>query len=135
MNSIVIDTNLIFAALIPQSSKIRDILFDESMVFYAPNFLITEIYKHKDRLIKMSKLTESEFYLYFSGIIERVRFISTDVIGKESRQKAYVLCKDVDIKDISFVALAIDLNLKLWTGDQKLKKGLKEKGFNEFFET
>jgi predicted nucleic acid-binding protein len=124
-NSVVVDTNLIFSALIPKASKIREILFESNMTFYSPNFLITEIYKHKDKLLKSSKLTDSEFYLYFNGIIERIKFIPTDFIGKDSRQKAYDLCKDVDIKDTPFVALAIELGIPIWTGDNKLKDGLR----------
>ncbi|HDR52999.1 MAG TPA: hypothetical protein ENN90_15490 [Mariniphaga anaerophila] len=47
-NSVVVDTNLIFSALIPKSSKIREILFDTNLTFYSPNYLISEVYKHKD---------------------------------------------------------------------------------------
>ncbi|MEI6679754.1 MAG: PIN domain-containing protein [Mariniphaga sp.] len=133
-NSVVIDTNLVFSALIPKASQIRDILFESNMNFYSPNILITEIYKHKDKLLKNSKLTESEFYLYFNGIIERIKFIPTDFIGLKSRQIAYDLCHDVDIKDTPFVALSIDFAIPLWTGDKKLKDGLMKKGFHEFYD-
>ena len=92
-----------------------------------------EIYKHKDKLLKCSKLTESEFYLYFNAIIERINFIPSDFISLESRQKAYDLCKDVDIKDTPFVALSIYLAIPLWIGDKKLKEGLKQKGFSDFY--
>ena len=132
-NSVVVDTNLIFSALIPNAWKIREILFESKLTFYSPNFLITEIYRHKNKLLKSSKLNESEFYLYFNGIIERINFIPLDFIGIESRQKAYDLCYDVDIKDIPFVSLSIDLSIPIWTGDNKLKEGLKKKGFNNFF--
>ncbi len=64
-NAVVVDTNLIFSALIPKSSKIRDVLFETNRVFYSPNFLISEIYKHKDKLISSSKLTETEFHQFF----------------------------------------------------------------------
>lgn len=131
--SVVVDTNLIFSALIPKSSKIRELLFESKISFFAPNFLISEIYKHKDKLIKNSKLNESEFYLYFNGIIEKIQFVPIDIISLESRQKAYDLCKDIDIKDTPFIALAVDLNIPIWTGDIKLKDGLKSKGFNDFF--
>jgi predicted nucleic acid-binding protein len=132
-NSVVVDTNLIFSALIPKASKIRDILFDSNLTFYSPNFLITEIYAHKDKLFNSSNLTESEFYLYFNGIIERIKFVPADYIGKDSRQKAYDLCKDIDIKDTPFIALAIDLGIPIWTGDKKLKDGLKLKGYQDFY--
>jgi predicted nucleic acid-binding protein len=55
-NSVVVDTNLIFSALVSNSSKIREILFESNLTFYAPDYLITEIFKHKDKLIKYSKL-------------------------------------------------------------------------------
>ena len=132
-NSVVVDTNLIFSALIPKASQIRDILLEKNMTFYAPNYLIAEIYKHKTRIVSFSKLSEYEFYLYFNGVIERINFIPTDFIGTESRQKAYDLCKNVDLSDIPFVSLAIDLDIPLWTGDKKLKEGLKNQGFTNFY--
>lgn len=132
-NSVVIDTNLIFSALVPKASQIREILFESNMTFYSPNILISEIYKHKEKLLKSSKLTDSEFYLYFNGIIELIKFIPTDFISIDSRQQAYDLCFDVDVKDIPFVALSIELGIPLWTGDKKLKDGLKQKGFDEFY--
>jgi predicted nucleic acid-binding protein len=132
-NSVVIDTNLIFSALVPKASQIREILFENNMIFYSPNILISEIYKHKEKLLKSSKLTESEFYLYFNGIIERIEFIPIDFISIESRQKAYDLCHDIDVKDAPFIALSIELSIPLWTGDKKLKVRLKQKGFHEFY--
>ena len=129
INSVVVDTNLIFSALIPKASKIREILFERNMTFYSPNFLISEIYIHKDKLLRSSKLTETEFYLYFNEIIERIKFIPIDYIGDESRQKAYDLCKDVDIKDTPFIAL----DIPIWTRDKKLKDGLRLKGFHDFY--
>lgn len=132
-NSVVIDTNLVFSSLIPKASQIRDILFESNITFYTPNILIVEIFKHKDKLLKSSKLTESEFDIYFNGIIERIKFIPTDFIGSVSRQKAFDLCFDIDIKDTPFVALAIDLSIPFWTGDKKLKDGLKLKGFHNFY--
>lgn len=133
-NSLVIDTNLVFSALIHKASQIRDILFESNINFYSPNILISEIFKYKDKLLKSSKLTESEFDIYFNGIIERIKFIPTDFIGLDSRQKAYDLCFDVDIKDTPFVALSIDLAIPFWTGDKKLKDVLKQKGFHNFYD-
>ena len=52
----------------------------------------------------------------------------------ERLKKGYDLCKDVDEKDIPFVAITIELGGLLWTGDKKLRKGLEAKGFNSFFD-
>ena len=48
--------------------------------------------------------------------------------------EAYRLCKDIDEKDVPFVALTIELDCSLWTYDQPIKEGLKNKGFHNFFE-
>jgi len=133
VRAVVVDTNLVFSALIPKASSIRDLFFEGSIVFFAPDFLLTEIFKHKDKIIKHSKLNEEEFYKYFSGITGRIQFVPLELINFESRQKAYDLCKDVDEKDIPFIALAIELKIPFWTGDKKLKEGLKSKGFSDFF--
>jgi putative PIN family toxin of toxin-antitoxin system len=133
-NVLVIDTNLIFSGLISSSSAIRDILLENHFEFYAPNYIIAELFKHKEKMLKYSKLTESEFYVYFNGIVEQIRFTPLDFISLQSKQEAYDLCKDVDIKDTPFVALAIELNVPLWTGDKKLMNGLRQKGFDNFFD-
>lgn len=131
--SVVLDTNLIFSALTSKASKIRDILLKSNYTFFAPNYLISEIYKHKEKLISISKLDESEFYWYFDSMIQRIQFISLDFISISNRQKAYDLCKDIDIKDTPFIALSLELKLSLWTGDKKLKDGLRQKDFTDFF--
>jgi len=124
-NTLIVDTNLIFSALISSSSSIRDTLLESRLEFHAPNYIITELFKYKERMLKYSKLSESDFYAYLNGLVERIRFTPLDFISLESRQKAYELCKDVDIKDTPFVALAIELDVPLWTGDKKLMRGLR----------
>ena len=72
--------------------------------------------------------------MYFNGIIELIEFIPPNFISFESRQKAYDLCRDVDIKDTPFLALSIEFAIPLWTGDKKLKDGLRKKGYHNFYE-
>jgi len=132
--SFVVDTNLVFSALIPRESRIRDLILDRSYSIYAPNFLITEVYKHKEKLLRNSRLNDDEFFEYFSGVSERIQFIPLEFISLENRQKAYDVCKDIDMKDIPFVALTFELGIKIWTGDKKLKEGLKARGVDIFFE-
>jgi len=54
-------------------------------------------------------------------------FVSEELISKRSWNKAFALTKDIDEDDTPFVALAIELNAKLWTGDKVLSKGLAKK--------
>jgi len=42
--------------------------------------------------------------------------------------------KDIDPKDVLFVALTIEMDGLLWTGDTKLRSNLEVKGFDSFFD-
>lgn len=46
------------------------------------------------------------------------------MITDKSWIKAIELTKDIDEDDTPFVALAIQMNTKLWSGDKKLTNGL-----------
>lgn len=131
---VVVDANLIFSALLPKASSIRDELFQETYTFYCPVFVFTELFKHKERIFKNSRLSESEILNYLRKITERIRFVNENLVSLESKQRAYDLCHDVDEKDIPYVALTLDLNAALWTGDNKLKRGLTKKEFRQFYQ-
>lgn len=61
-------------------------------------------------------------------IVTNLTMVSEELISKQSWIAAYELTKDVDEDDTPFVALAIELDTKLWTGDKVLIKGLQNKG-------
>lgn len=65
--------------------------------------------------------------IVISGLISPNRTISK-LIFKD-------LVKDIDKKDMLFVALSIQMDLKLWTGDKKLIQGLRAKGYKNVIET
>ncbi len=129
----VIDTNILFSLLRSEHSPLRTILFDESHTIYAPNYIFAEIFEHKEKLQKGSKLHGGAMYEYLTRILGKIHFYNENLISLESRQIAYDLCREVDKDDIPFVALAVELNAQLWTGDRKLKTHLEKKGFTEIF--
>ena len=67
-------------------------------------------------------------------MLSQIHFFNEALISTESYFTAYHLCKDVDLKDIPFVALAIELNAPLWTRDTVLTDALRLKGFDQFFD-
>lgn len=131
---VVIDTNIVFKALRLKNSAIRELLLHDDYIFYAPKFLVVEIFKHKEKLLKNNTQQEDEFYEYLNLLLQRITFINEDIVLMGCYLEAYRLCKDVDEKDVPFVALALELDCELWTADQPLKDGLITKGFNRFFE-
>jgi predicted nucleic acid-binding protein len=132
---VVVDTNIVFKALRLKNSYIREIFNQEQYHFYAPKFLLVEIFKHKEKILKNNTQLEDEFYEYLNLLLQRITFVNEDIISIGNYLEAYRLCKDIDEKDVPFVALTIQLECDLWTFDQPIKTGLINKGFEHFFET
>mgnify|MGYP001004208834 CR=1 FL=1 len=57
---IVIDTNILFSALLSKDNKFLNFIFSNNHVFYTCNYLFLEIYKYKEKISKMSGLSEEE---------------------------------------------------------------------------
>ena len=131
---IVVDTNIIFKALRYKYSFIRSIISESRYHFYAPKFLIVEIFKHKEKLLKNNSQLEDEFYEYLNNLLQYVSFVNEDIVSIGNYLEAYRLRRDIDEKDVPFIALTLELNSSLWTYDQPIKDGLCAKGFDSFFE-
>lgn len=129
---VVVDSNIIFSALLVKNSKIRDTLCNRSHRFYSPNYFFSEIFKYKEKIFRHSHLNEIEVFECLNKILENIQFVRDKVISKENRLAAFDLCKEIDEKDSPFIALAIEIDAFVWTGDKKLIEGLKEKGFKRF---
>ena len=69
----------------------------------------------------------SEVSMVKDIIYNSIEFISEDLISRTNWEKAFELTKPVDEKDTPFIALALELNTKLWSGDKKLSAGIKYK--------
>ena len=124
--NLVIDTNIVFSAILNPNSNIGDLLlnFQNKVSFYAPEFLLVEIEKYTSKIEKISNQTPEEIEVIKSLVLSKITFISEELIFEENWKKAYNLTIDVDENDTPFVALALQLNAKLWSGDKKLNKGL-----------
>ena len=129
---LVIDTNIVFSALLNPKSNIGELLIDtgNQFEFYAPEMLLFELDKYQDKIEKYTKLAKENIKIIRNTILDSINFISEDLISEKSWMQAFELTRLVDEKDTPFVALAIELNTRLWSGDRKLqdlnkkKKGL-----------
>jgi predicted nucleic acid-binding protein len=133
MKNVVVDTNILFSSLMAKNLKLRQVLEREDIRFYAPNFLMVEIFKHKERILQKSKAAEDEVYEILYKTLHKINFINEETISLGNFIAAYKLCADIDEKDTPFVALTLELEAELWTKDDTLKRGLIKKGFNSFF--
>ncbi len=116
-----------------ENTSRNELIFNEEAEFYTCRFLIVEIFKHKEKILKFSKLPEEELLEVLHEILRNIEFYNEDLINEANWKSAYKLCHDVDLKDMPFVALALEIDAHLWSGDERLKKHLKNKGFNKFY--
>jgi predicted nucleic acid-binding protein len=134
---IIIDTNIIFSALLNSNSTIGDLIFnsDKHFEFYSCNYMRYEIEKHWERLKAISKLSEEQLNTSFFQVLSKIKFINEEIIPMETWLAAEEITKGVDTDDIDFVAMTKFLKATLWTGDKVLYKGLKKQGFKKIINT
>lgn len=127
---IVVDTNIIFSGLLNPNGTISDLLLNSSDTFnfYTPTYLLDELENHKKKLLKITGFSEKELDFLQRNLFKKIDLIDLESIRESTWEKAIELTKDVDEFDVPFIALALELESPLWTGDKKLIKGLNKKG-------
>lgn len=131
---IIVDTNILFSALLREQSKFTDILLRSDYQLHVCEFVIVELFTRKDKLVTMSQLSKDEILRLLYVLLRRLNVYKEDLIQPENRKRAYDLCADIDPSDSPHVALALELNGLLWTGDETASC-IEKKGFNQFFDS
>jgi len=134
---IVVDTNIIFSAILNPESKIGQIILNGSkyFTFISADQLKTEIDNHESKILNISGLNKLDYLRLLDLILKKIQFVHHLLINDINYQKANELTQKVDPDDILFVGLAMQFNCKLWTGDKKLIKGLEVEGFTQILTT
>lgn len=99
-----------------------------------PKYAFIELFKYKEKIKKFSQHSEEDILELLYKLLKNVSIFDENVIAPGKIKEAYHLVKDVDEKDIVFVALTLELAGLLWTNDKKLIRGLQEKDFKRFCE-
>lgn len=134
MSRVVVDTNIIFSALISsEDSAFAETLLRSDNEFFVCESTVVEIFKHKEKIVKFARISEDDLTRWHHLLLKHLQLNKEDLISPENRKAAYELCKDVDEADTPHVALTLELKAVLWTGDKKLQAGLMKKGFDKFF--
>ena len=134
---IVVDTNIVFSALLNSNSRIGKILLNSKahFQFYTCYYLRTELQKHRNRLLKLTNLAEANLTELETLITQPITFIDERLLSQDLLLTTEVLLKSIDPNDTPFVALTTHLEGKLWTGDMQLYNGLKAKRFFDVITT
>ena len=134
---IIVDTNIVFSAILNSNSRIGKILLNskEHFQFFTFNYLRTEIQRHTNKLLKLTKLNDVQLSELKELITQHITFIDERLIPQDLLIKTETQLKAIDPADTVFVALTKHLEGKLWTGDLQLYNGLKAKRFKDIILT
>ena len=131
---IVIDSNILFSALIKDSIT-RRIILDYENQFLFPSYIFEEMEIHKTELLTKSKMKEKDFEELLSLLLRKVIIIPNEVL-LHYKKEAYQIIKDIDPDDVTFIACALAFNDSvIWSDDKKLKQQskIRIKNTNEMY--
>ncbi len=117
---LVVDSNIIFSALIKKSTT-RNIILSDIFDLYAPEYIFTEITKHKELMLKKSKIREEDFDALLLLLQKHIHLVSKDEYNEKMAMAEDIL-KNIDITDSPFLALALALNCSIWSNDGHFKQ-------------
>lgn len=118
----VIDANILFSALIKEGLT-AELLFIDSLHFYAPEFIFMEFAKHEQEILDKTERTPEEFYNLMDVLKRRVSLMPLEELVP-FLEKAEKISPDP--ADVAYVASALFLNIPIWSNDKILKKNQKE---------
>ena len=123
---LVVDANVLFSVFI-KDGVTAELLLDEDLHLFAPEFIIEEFEDHKYDIIRKTTRTEREFNDLYS-ILKTIITIFPVEEFNQFIQKAEKLSPDPD--DVHYFALALKLHCGIWSNDKALKHQNKVLIFN-----
>lgn len=121
---LVIDTSIVFS-LFKSNSFTNKLLKEYKIELFAPKELIEELSKYSELICSKSKISKQTFLSYLNSFSEIIELktpsqISLSKISKLISHKT----------DVPFLALALELEIPIWSNDQHFKKQSSVKVFN-----
>ena len=119
---LVVDTNRIIAAFIKDGLS-RRIILSQRFSLYTVEFGLKEAEKYKALIKKKAGIDEQQFNFLMRLLISKIAVLSENEISKESVKKALETMGEIDIDDVPFAALSIELGCKpIWSDDKHFKR-------------
>ena len=114
---LVIDLNRIMAGLLKESTS-RKIIFDNHFLFFAPDYIETELFQHREYLIQKAKMTESDFDTLLHILLEQITLVPFEEF-EQGYSRAIGIMESIDENDAPFLAVGLALKLDgIWTKDR-----------------
>jgi predicted nucleic acid-binding protein len=118
---LVVDTNIIISSLIKDSGT-REILLTTDIIFVAPEWVHTEIEKHRELISQKAGINQDEMDRFINEIFQVVQTIPFSKY-KSFIAEAQKIIGKIDKDDAPFIALAFAIDADgIWTNDKDFEK-------------
>lgn len=116
---VVIDANVLCSCMLA-NGKTAEILFCERIEAIAPELLFIELERHKEELLKKSKLSNEDFSELLALFRRKIKVVPACEF-EDCLPRANELLRE-HTKDTEYVALALKFNCVLWSKEKRLKR-------------
>ncbi|TDB68029.1 PIN domain-containing protein [Arundinibacter roseus] len=129
MTDFVIDANILMSILISGKASYKPLLTYYN--FILPDFVLVEVEKYKHILRTKHRMQDDEFLQWTYFVFSQITILPQYALNEESLKKSKKLLDKIDLKDTTYVALAMQLDLPLLTRGNPLYEGLRKQGFRK----
>ena len=113
IDAIVADANPLLSALL--GGVAREVLFSEKLAFYSPQHTLFEVEKYLSQVAQ--KIGQTELALFREFQLLPVTAVQPRQYDSQT-ERATQLIGQRDPKDVHVLALALELNLPIWSEDR-----------------
>lgn len=117
---LVIDSNVVISALVKESVT-REIILDSKYEFISPDYLISEIERHKELIKEKSGLSERNLEAVLHLLLGEVEILPREEY-EFSLKEAENILGEVDPKDVPFLACGVAKNCPIWSDDKHFQQ-------------
>jgi predicted nucleic acid-binding protein len=134
---VIVDANILISSASNPTGNLARLIFNYSSLvsFVSPEFVLTESKANEYKICTIAKISREQFNSNLHVLLSHLLILNDDEIEERYFKKAYELTESIDLYDMIYVAFALALDALLWTGDLKLFRGLRRKGFNNIVTT
>ncbi len=93
-------------------------MFHKTLHLHAPDFLLEELAKYKDEILKKTGQTEAAFVRLLNSLRTRLHFVAKEELHT---YKDTVMKFAPDAKDWPYLAVALKTSATIWSNDSHLK--------------
>lgn len=116
----VVDANVIFSALIADATT-RTLLIDLDHEYYTPEFVHTEIRKHRSTIEEKSGVSASAVEVVLDTLFDELLLVPDGNL-KPHLQVAHTAIGDTDPDDVPYLAAALATDAAIWSDDGDFAK-------------